>query len=237
MIKNRTLMVVMTDPPPEREEEWNKWYNTQHIPNRVNNIPGFVSARRFVAIEGQPKYLALYDLESIDVLASDSYLKLREKESALGPGSFESIARTLPNFSRGVYDQIYPEQGEYKIPETKFILAVGHDVPPNREEEFNAWYNTEHIPAMKRVPGYITFRRFKVSEEESSSAGKSSETLKEAIKRINTPEYLAVYDLANEKVLQSEAFLRERESPWCNWVRSWYTRRFRFLGRLIYSSL
>ena len=61
----------MTDPPPGREEAWNKWYDTRHIPNRLKNVPGFISVRRIIAVEGQPKYLVLYDLESKDMQSAN----------------------------------------------------------------------------------------------------------------------------------------------------------------------
>lgn len=128
MIKEGILLMVKTDVLPEIEAEWNNWYDNQHIINRLN-IPGFLSVRRFVAIEGEPKYLTLYELASVDVLTSEPYLKLRDWEASLSPTSFEAITLNLPNFSRCLYKQIYPEQGQYQIPNTRIIFVVGHDVP------------------------------------------------------------------------------------------------------------
>jgi hypothetical protein len=68
----KSLLLVMVDVAPDHEEELNRWYDREHIPERMA-IPGFVRARRFVALEGRPKYLALYDLESADVLKSKEY--------------------------------------------------------------------------------------------------------------------------------------------------------------------
>jgi hypothetical protein len=134
----------------------------------------------------------------------------------------------LPGFSRGFYEPIfiYPGEEEYQTFNTDILFAVGHDVPSNREEEFNAWYNTEHVPIMiDRVPGFLFARRFKLIEAPLSP-------------RVGTgtpsPKYLALYDLSNEKVLESEIFLRETKSPWSTWVRSWYSRRLRILARRIY---
>lgn len=217
MAKGRGLLMVRMDILPEVEEEWNHWYDTQHIPNRLK-ILGFLSARRFVAIQGEFKYLTIYDLTSADVLTSEPYLKLKDWEASLPAESFEAITLKLPNFSRGVYRQIYPEQEEHQIPPTKTILAVGHDMPANREEEFNAWYDYEHIHAMKRVPGVIAARRF-VAVDTSLPP---------------IPKYVTLYDIESEKVLQSDAFSKERNSPWTSWVRSWYTHRIRFVGRRIY---
>ena len=79
MSNKRALMMVKLDPPMEKETEWNKWYNSKHVVDRLA-IPGFLSARRFVAVEGEPKYLTLYDVTSVDVLISRAYLKLRDSE-------------------------------------------------------------------------------------------------------------------------------------------------------------
>ena len=222
---NILLMVRIGDVPKEIEGDWNNWYNNTHIPNRLNK-PGFISARRFITLSGEAKYLALYDLENLGALRSEAYLKLREWEASLPRNSFEKITSELPDFSRGIYEQIYPEQGEYQIPAADILFTIGHDVPPNREEEYNAWYNTEHIPAMmNRVPGFMTARRFRnVGDVLPPGSGKTS----------SSPKYVTVYDLGNENVLQSEIFLKETNSPWSTWVRSWYYRRFRILARRIY---
>ncbi len=232
MTKKGILVTVrIGEVPAAIEGAWNHWYHSKHIPSRLK-VPGFLSARRFAVVEsenvlqiGGYKYLTLYDLSGVDVLTSEAYLKLRESEASLPPTSFEFITQNLPNLSRGIYEQIYPEQGEYHIPHTNILFTVGHDVPSNREEEFNAWYNTEHIPAMNRVPGFVTARRFKVIETPMPPASG---------KTVNSPKYLTLYDLESEKVFQSEAFLRETNSPWSSWVRSWYSRRIRLIAQRIY---
>jgi hypothetical protein len=226
MVKKKVLLMVrIGDVPGEIEREWNRWYDTTHIPNRLSK-PGFLSVRRFFAIWGEYKYLTFYELDGVKALTNDAYMKLREWEASLPPESFEAITLRLPNFSRGVYEQIYPEQEEHKMTNTQFLFTIGHDVPPNREEEFNAWYNTEHIPAMiNRVPGFVTARRFRnVGSLLPPGSGKAD----------TSPQYVTLYDLSNDKVLESEIFLKETNSPWSSWVRSWYTRRFRILARRIY---
>jgi len=229
MAEKKILMMVRTDVPPEIESGWNKWYDTTHIPERLNNAPGFLSARRFVTVDDAPKYLTLYDLASIDALTSPAYLKIRDREASLPADSFEAITLTLPNFSRRLFEQIYPEEGEYRIPRTEMIFVVGHDVPAAREEEFNAWYNTEHIPAMvERVPGFATGRRFfAVKPQLPPRVGGW----------LSSPKYLTLYDLESEGVLGSDAFLRETNSPWTSWVRSCYTKQWRFLARRVFQGV
>jgi hypothetical protein len=66
------LLLFMTDIDPKLEDEFNRWYEDEHLDERMA-IPGFITARRFQALEGSPKYLALYDLESPNVLQSAAY--------------------------------------------------------------------------------------------------------------------------------------------------------------------
>ena len=63
---------MMTDIDPANEADFNRWYEEEHLDERMA-IPGFINARRFTALEGGPKYLALYDLESPEVLQSAPY--------------------------------------------------------------------------------------------------------------------------------------------------------------------
>ncbi len=74
------LLIVQMDVEPEWEEEFNRWYNEEHLPDLLK-VPGFFGARRFVAEEGQPKYLAFYEVESSDVLLSEPYTQLRTNRS------------------------------------------------------------------------------------------------------------------------------------------------------------
>ena len=233
MTKKRALIMVKLDLPMEKETEWNNWYNNKHIPDRLA-ISGFLSARRFTAIEGiprgfaiagDPKYLSLYDLADTNVVKGELYRKLRDKEATLPSDSFEAITPKLPKFARGIYEQIYPEQGEYKPPPTRFVLLMGHEVPRNRQQEFNTWYNTEHIPSALSVPGFVTARRFIHAEREFPPMLYSGGSL---------PKYLTVYDIESEQALEGEAFQKASVSPWSAWVRSWFTRRICATYRRIY---
>lgn len=71
----RGLLLFTTDIDRALEDEFHRWYEEEHVPERMA-IPGFITARRFRAIEGGPKYLALYDLESPAVLESEPYRRI-----------------------------------------------------------------------------------------------------------------------------------------------------------------
>jgi hypothetical protein len=72
------LLVNGMSAAPEGEAEFNRWYDEEHIP-ALSAVPGCILARRFVAINGCPqKYLALYHLESPDVVRTEAWAKAVE---------------------------------------------------------------------------------------------------------------------------------------------------------------
>lgn len=56
--------VVFTKPVAGKEDEYNEWYDNQHLPD-VLAVPGFKSARRFAGeVDGARQYLALYNMQA-----------------------------------------------------------------------------------------------------------------------------------------------------------------------------
>jgi hypothetical protein len=74
------FFVVITNAIAGKEQEFNTWYDQQHLAD-VLRIPGFVAARRFELAEPQSdlpgRYLALYELETDDPQAALAELKRR----------------------------------------------------------------------------------------------------------------------------------------------------------------
>ena len=81
-MSRRGLLLTITEPPPAMEEEFNAWYDTEHLAERLA-IPGFRSAQRWVAdvAPGEGRYLATYELDSPEVLSSREYLARFESQS------------------------------------------------------------------------------------------------------------------------------------------------------------
>ena len=204
------LLLAMMDIPAEIEADFNHWYDTEHVPERLA-VPGFRGARRYKAVEGSPAYQALYELDSPEVLDRPEYQRLSEIKS-------EGTQRIVPqfrNFFRGVYREIPTEAPEVPAPaNVGGVLLVGLSVPPEREEEFNAWYNTEHIPFLAQVPGVLRARRFEPID--------------------GSKKYLAVYELADTNVIQSEAWAKAANTPWSARQRQWYQR---WLNRILSKAL
>src|ERR1700709_579611 len=79
------------------EAEVNPWYDPEHLEERVA-IDGFLEARRYIAHDGQPKYLSLYSTATFEVLDSPAYRAALANQTAW---SRANIAR-FKNMLRGV---------------------------------------------------------------------------------------------------------------------------------------
>lgn len=97
------FLLVTMQPPPAFEEEFNAWYDNEHIPERLA-VPGILTARRYVSASRHPKYLAMYDLESHAVMTSPAYVKVGYGNAS--PWTKRVTGRVNPWRATG--DQIWP---------------------------------------------------------------------------------------------------------------------------------
>ncbi len=67
------ILSVWNEYPPEDEAFYERWYMTEHFPERLG-VPGFVRGRRYRAIDADRTYFTVYDLTDADVLFSAPYL-------------------------------------------------------------------------------------------------------------------------------------------------------------------
>jgi hypothetical protein len=68
------MLLTSMDVDPADEPEFNRWYDREHLEERVA-IDGFLEARRYVAHAASPKYLSLYSTKTFEVLDSPAYRK------------------------------------------------------------------------------------------------------------------------------------------------------------------
>ena len=190
--KGTGLLMVWVDVPSDKEKEFNRWYNEEHLAERLA-VPGFLSAARYEAVKGGPKHLAMYELDSPSVLESDAYKRLAaqptEWTKRAGPAT---VATT---FIRNVYRLLHPATPTSAIAQSPMApsLQIGRmDVPGEVDAEWNAWYNTVYVPNYEKVPGVIRGRRFRAVE--------------------GTPAYMTVYEFEHPKVSESAAWNTQRDA-------------------------
>ncbi len=156
----KAMLVVMTDPvSPDRDTEYNKWYNECHLPD-VLEIPGYVSATRYRAFEGRrgfkQEYLALYQLEVPDLAAlqrvsGEHMRRIADQEMRLPPRNTLSLDSMRAEYYTAVGPRLgAPDSG----PPAGVFLPCTDPVSVDREPEYRAWYQDTHLPEVLMVPGF-----------------------------------------------------------------------------------
>jgi len=71
-VTSHGMLFVASDINAEDEADFNAWYDREHVEERVR-MQGVISAARYSAVSGKPRYLGLYWAESLSVFASAAY--------------------------------------------------------------------------------------------------------------------------------------------------------------------
>ena len=185
--------------------------DNEHAPIRLK-VPGVNNAVRYRATDGQaPTWLTLFDTESPDVVQSEEYRVLRaqasERERACAP--------QLSTFNRGYYEQIFSKVEE-NHPGTpgKYIMVVSMLVRPEIDDEFNQWYNTEHVPDLAKTPGWHRSRRFKLLNNVEFGKGNGVDATKPP------HNYLAIHDFDHDGYIETSEFVAAVQTAWSGKVLS-----------------
>jgi len=208
----RALMYVQMN-PPEDENAFNEWY-AKHAPDRLA-LPGILTARRYKAVEAEgPRYLANYDLEDVSALQSPEYLALRKEEN--GRERDQQMMASIPMTSRRVYRALDVGQ-PWTMPWTDhapYVMSVAMKPPPDKVDDYHAWYLEEHIPMLMKVPGWRRIRRYELVEGDALP-------------------FMALHELETLDVFNHEAHTASISTPWRYRVAEYITARERCVFQLL----
>jgi hypothetical protein len=195
MSRNLGFLMVSMEPPAVLEEEFNDWYDNEHVPERVM-IDGFLTARRFVCLTGWPRYLAYYDLRDAGVIAEPGYSAISGKR--FSPWSKRILAR-VRGLWRAHGEQIHP--GHLRTTDMARLLFIRfRDIPLAEEGELVA--RTREL--FDARPGVLQAR---VVRNDSGGTGEyavlveASESLMHAFSNENYGDLAARIDVMNEYAL------------------------------------
>jgi hypothetical protein len=81
-----------------------------------------------------------------------------------------------------------------KGPSVTAVLIVEVEIDPADDEEFNRWYDEEHVPEKLRSPGFRSARRFRAHDDDT--------------------RYLVIYELDSPEAATSPAYMSQELSAW-----------------------
>lgn len=212
MTGGSTLLSSMT-PDLDWEDRFNKWYDAHYIPSRMA-LPGFVSAQRYRDAE-RPSYLVVYELETLGALKTPEYEKVRSQPNTESKWMLANVTEAARYAGNEIFRQ--RRDGLNSDPlDAPFLVSVYFSVPDDRADEFNRWYNEEHVPMLLKCGDWLMCRRFSIEDAD--------------------PEpwtHLALHYLRDEAALKSPERLAANETPWRKKLaeESWFRGRFQMFQR------
>jgi hypothetical protein len=205
----RGLLVAAFDFSTAHADEFHDWYDLEHIPER-RAVAGFGACERWIGDEQPALSVATYDLDSIDVLRGKAYASIAYGNLSVWSKRVTAMCKRVLRF-----EGMQIGSGDAAAPEgAGALLLNAMNVAPGTEDDFNAWYDEEHLHALAAVAGTLAARRYRSTAADGG-----------------THRYVAIYHLASPDVARSAAWNAAVDTPWTARVRPHFRDRIRILTR------
>jgi hypothetical protein len=195
---SNNIFLALSNSQPGRDADFNRWYDDHHIVEVPQHYRGFLSGLRYrlnpVQRQGpratrpaQFQYLAVYQLDgSIPPAEVHADVASGHGRTVRNDGSLDPYHQA---WTFAPLDDWIEAPEPSPIPGSQRHLFMAFTNPaPGREDEFNAWYDTYHVPEILReMPGFQAARRYRLHAEQRKDQ--------------NHPwRYLAMYRLVGDDV-------------------------------------
>ncbi|MEH2584366.1 hypothetical protein V1281_006261 [Nitrobacteraceae bacterium AZCC 2161] len=214
-LKGEAVLFSEMAPDETFTERFHEWYNKHHIPIRMA-CDGFASAQRYGRQDGKG-FLAVYEMDDINVLSRETYKAVKNKpsdETAWMLANVKGFTRYLAAES-----SVKPvDRGEAdRALDAPLLYAVAFNIPAEAHAEFDAWYETEHVPMLLECKEWLMVRRMRVAD--------------------GIPEqytHMALHYLADARALQSPKRDAARNTDWRHRLakNDWFKASYTLFDRL-----
>jgi hypothetical protein len=204
----QALITVWLNVEPAHDEEFNAWYDLEHL-RQVAALPGFARARRYRVDDAPLKYLAWYETADETVEAAADFQHIVNN-----PTPWSQRMRRLYGDNRERMNfRLMRDVGRVSDTDTPWLYIVHTDIPDDIVDEYNEWYDKEHLPRLVTVPGVLRARRY------TATSG--------------NPRYLTAYELTDPDAFESPEGLLARKTPWTAKMRSLFHNTRRRMCKLV----
>jgi hypothetical protein len=177
-MSNYALFLVRMDVAHDHDAAFNDVYDREHVPN-LRSVPGVRRAARYrQPSPTEPRYLAAYELDGLDVLDSAAWKKAGEAGRWPGEIRPHTMNRHLTKYE-------WVGGNSALTGKTPYVFWVMMDVERHREALFNDLYDNEHLPLLLKLPGSVNAVRYRTAD-----AGE--------------PRYLCAYEVENTTLPMSK---------------------------------
>lgn len=153
------LLFIWADIDNDYRNEYEKWHNCEHIPERLM-LPGFYAARRYKGLGTAPDYLMLYETYDLKVLASEPYLRAKNNPT---PWTREAITH-FRNNGRNILSLV-AGSGEKPAIDAPYLFVIRFNPPSESKQEVITWYSEKQMPKLCNLSGVYQGRIYEVDLE------------------------------------------------------------------------
>ena len=157
------IFIIFTDFPLDEDDAVDEWYTREHVKSRVI-VDGFQWGKRYEAIEGTPRYVAVYGTDDVSVLASQGYFDA-------GSNPDQSEREHVPKFynTRRTICSVTASAGEGEGGVMGFLALSAE---PGREEDLRAWITHMAVPQLVMKHGVVAAYLWETNREALSAGSR-----------------------------------------------------------------
>lgn len=184
----RLTLTRCTD--PAREAEFNSWYDRTHVPDIVSS--GIAThGTRFADADPEsdnPPYLALYELPHAELEKLDQAFTETVRQLQAQGRMFPALQIARRSMWRRIGGRFSTKGAPTKT--AGLFIVESNCASPDREREFNDWYDRTHIPDLLGTGLFHTAHRFR---QETGQGGGA---------------YVAIYETTGDPLAAVQEFSR-----------------------------
>jgi len=137
-------MLLSFDIEPGAIDEHDRWHTHEHLPERLS-IPGFRRGTRWIASGGGPRYMVLYEVESLATLASEAYLARLNQ-----PTPWTTLM--MPHY-RGMVRGLCTVVGSFGLGQGGSAALIRFSPESSQSASLVRWLLDEALAAVPWLPG------------------------------------------------------------------------------------
>lgn len=138
------VIAIWSDIRAEGLETFYAWHDNEHVPERVG-IPGFIRGRRYVAVEGSPRFYMQYETVSPEVQVGQDYLNRLNNPTEWTRRALAYFENTTRSLTRKRFSQAKGDGAE--------LIAAGIDAPQEALSALRRALLTGVLPELFLDPG------------------------------------------------------------------------------------
>ncbi len=137
-------MLLSFDIEADAIDEHDRWHTHEHLPERLS-IPGFRRGTRWIANGGGPRYMVLYEVESLATLASEAYLARLNHPTPW-------TQRMMPHY-RGMTRGLCTVAGSFGLGQGGAAALIRFNPAASQSASLFRWLLEEALAAVPQLPG------------------------------------------------------------------------------------